>query len=105
MAEIGEDVSWWTDVDDPRNDDDPFDPDNAPGHADGHYPSTAPEVMLDWLPKAIANRYGQIVATPNGYLLQVDSDKADAVVEELRQIGYSVSRDDALIAWTLEGRS
>ena len=104
MAEIGEDISWWTDEDDPPADDDAFTPDDAPGLADGYYPSTAPEVMLGWLPEELADKYGQVVATPNGYYLQIDADKVDAVVQELRQSGYSVSRDDALIAWTMEGR-
>jgi len=104
MAEIGEDISWWTDEEDSPAGDDPFEPDDAPAHADGYYPSTPQEVMYGWLPKELAEKYGQAIVTANGYRLKIDAGNADAVVLKLHQSGYSVSRDDALIEQLIEGR-
>lgn len=75
-----------------QDDDDPFDADSVPGVGDGDYPTWLQQSMIDWLPEPILEKYGRYYDTRlNGDSVEFDSADRDAIVEELRALGHTVT--------------
>lgn len=78
-----------------QEDDDPFDPDNVPGVGDGDYPIWLQQVMLDWMPESILEKYGKHYGTRlNGDSVEFKSEDLGAIIEELRALEYTVTESE-----------
>lgn len=78
-----------------RTDDETLDADDIPGYADGDYPTWLQQVMLDWFPSDLIDRYGaRSNSVLNGEFIDIPGDCAEEVAEELRQRGHTVERTD-----------
>ena len=54
--------------------------------------------MLDFIPELVQGRYGSVEETRfNGPMLTLDSDHESTIVAVLRNHGFSVQRNDALM--------
>lgn len=75
-------------------DDEPFQPDDAPGRADGDYPAWPAQEQLDWFPPELIKKYGGDVGPSvlNGEFLDLPADKAERIAEDLRAMGHVVER-------------
>jgi hypothetical protein len=75
------------------------DPDLVPGYGDGNFPPAVGAIMLDLLPPQLAEQYGRFVeGMMAGDQVEIAAETdAEAIVGELRQIGCSVVRDDAVV--------
>jgi hypothetical protein len=66
------------------------------GDGDFHY--FPEQLMLDFIPKLVQERYGRVEETAfNGPMLILDSDHESKIVAALRDRGFSVLRHDALM--------
>jgi hypothetical protein len=62
-----------------------------PGYSDGDWPEYPRQVMLDWLPPDIIERFGTIEPTMlNGNTLHLPASAADAIARALAGHGYDV---------------
>lgn len=77
-------------------DDEPFDAEDAPGHADGDYPPWLAQEQVEWFPKELITKYGGDVYSSvlNGEALDLPGDKAEQIAEDLRAMGHTVSPTD-----------
>ena len=77
-------------------DDEPFDADAAPGYTEGDYPAWLAQEQLGWFPPELIREYGGDVANSvlNGEFLDLPSDKAEQIAEDLRAIGHTVEPTD-----------
>lgn len=105
MEALGEEVSggdgWWDEDEDEGgpSDDQPFDAQAAPGYADGDWPPMPETMMMQWMPEGVADILGSSAGTVlNGDFLNIDPSDAEAVAKRLRDLGFEVVRDDALIS-------
>ncbi|MET7669701.1 hypothetical protein [Micromonospora luteifusca] len=85
----------------PKNeyaDDRPFDITRVGAVEDGNWPPMVTKRAFTVLPQDLQDRYGKRqVTVHNGDYLEIAVAAEDELVAELRQRGYQVSRDDALI--------
>ena len=66
------------------------------GDGDFHY--FPEQLMLDFVPKLVQERYGRVEETAfNGPMLILDPDHESKIVAVLRNCGFSVQRNDALM--------
>jgi hypothetical protein len=66
------------------------------GDGDFHY--FPEQLMLDFIPKLVQERYGRVEETVfNGPMLILDPDHESKIVAVLRNRGFSVQRNDALM--------
>lgn len=76
-----------------------FDPDEISGYGDGDWPEWLHQVMLDWMPKDLIERFGTVEqSVHNGPFLEVEPAAADDLAHALEERGYSCTHDDAAIA-------
>ncbi len=77
-------------------DDEPFTPDDIPGHADGDYPQWLRQSQLEWFPNELIEKYDGAVTltTLNGWVLDLPAERADKIVEDLRALGHTVEETD-----------
>lgn len=88
----------WADLELP-DDATPFDPMLLPGYDDGEYPQYAPAYGSAWMPQEIERRYGVgLESAHSGSWSEYPASHEADVVVELRKLGYTVRRDDALVA-------
>lgn len=81
-------------------DDEPFEAGCAPGHDDGDYPDWLRQVQLDWFPKELIDKYGDVCPSVlNGEFLDLPSDKAEQIVRDLRALGHTVAPTDLDFGW------
>ena len=79
-------------------DDEPFDITEVGAVVDMTWPKMVTARALDVLPQDLQDRYGKLVPTVHdGEYLEVPLDGEAALVAELRERGYEVTRDDDLI--------
>jgi hypothetical protein len=65
---------------------------------DGDFPYFPEQLMLDFIPKLVQERYGRVEETVfNGPVLILDPDHESKIVAVLRNRGFSVQRNDALM--------
>ena len=82
----------------PRNDA-PFHPDDIPGLLDGDWPAWPDQLHVAWMPRAITERFGAADTDGSGRSLAAFASADERrVVAALRARGYTVSRDDELVA-------
>ena len=81
------------------SDDEPFDPEQDIGsYADGDFPPAPQLLMLEYLPKAVIEKFGNVYDTNfNGTFVDFESDKRDEIVAVLERDGYNCAEDQALI--------
>ena len=80
-------------------DDESFDPDAVPGHADGDWPEWPKQGMLEWMPARVWKAFGRVEASVlNGDFLQLDAGRLEELVAALEAEGFACRRDDALVA-------
>jgi hypothetical protein len=90
---------------DEHGDDEPFDINELGAVADGDWPKMVTSRGLTLLPKDLQARFGQDVDTVfNGDYLEIPLAAEGELVAALRERGFEVTRDDALIN-TLDGRT
>lgn len=78
-----------------QEDDDPFDAETVPGVGDGDYPYWLQQAMLDWMPESILEKYGKHYGTRlSGDSVEFESTDLEAIVEDLRALGYSVTESE-----------
>ena len=66
--------------------------------ADGDFLHFPEQLMLDFIPKLVQERYGRVEETVfNGPMLILDPDHESKIVAVLRNRGFSVQRDNALM--------
>jgi hypothetical protein len=77
-------------------DDELFGADEAPGLTEGDYPAWLAQEQLDWFPPELIKKYGGDVGSSvlNGEFLELPSDKAEEIAEDLRAMGHTVERTD-----------
>ncbi|MFC0506653.1 hypothetical protein [Micromonospora costi] len=76
-------------------DDKPFDITEVGSVVEGYWPPMVTTRAFDVLPQDLRDRYGKVVYTVhNGEYLDVPLDREAALVAELRERGYEVTRDD-----------
>lgn len=81
-------------------DDEPFDAMCVPGHADGDYPEWLCQAQLDWFPKELIEKYGDVCTSVfNGEFLELPLDKAQQIVCDLRALGHKVALTDLDFGW------
>lgn len=80
-----------------RADDDPYDPHQTGAADNGDWPVSAATFALDYLPNDldIGEEVSSFVQTPG---LFIDPDSEDQLIEAAREAGYTLRRDDQLIA-------
>jgi hypothetical protein len=65
---------------------------------DGDFRYFPEQLMLDFIPKLVQERYGRVEETVfNGPILILDPDHESKIVAVLRNRGFSVQRNDALM--------
>jgi hypothetical protein len=58
--------------------------------------------MEGWVPKSVAEKYGEIQNTTfNGDYLYFQAKDVDVVADALRRLGFTLERDDVLIRSTI----
>jgi hypothetical protein len=77
---------------------DPFDPELwFPGWCEGDYPDWLQARQAEWLPEPTLKRFGRIdTSVLNGDFWIIDPTFEKDIVEELRHLGFSVTRRDDL---------
>lgn len=77
-------------------DDANFSPSEVPGFDDGYFPGGWPaEDALDWFPKDLIEKYdGWTEVTPNGLNLHLPAESVEAIAEDLRALGHTVSKSE-----------
>lgn len=77
---------------------DPFDSADIPGLCDGDWPDWPHQEMLNWVPTAIQQTYGQRGESRlNGPFLTFRPEDESAIVEAFSELGYQCRRDDRLV--------
>jgi hypothetical protein len=73
-------------------DDEPFQSADAPGHGDGDCPAWLAQEQLDSFPPELIKKYdgGVGPSVLNGEFLDLPSDKAEHIAEDLRAMGHTV---------------
>ena len=80
------------------DDTDPFDSQEVPGVDDCDWPGRPAQIMLDWVPKEIQEKYGSMESTRlNGEFLTLDPRNERKITAAFRRAGYRCTRDDVLI--------
>jgi hypothetical protein len=65
---------------------------------DGDFRYFPEQLMLDFIPKSVQERFGKVEETVfSGPMLTLDPDHESEIVAVLRNDGFSVQRDNALI--------
>jgi hypothetical protein len=65
---------------------------------DGDFHHFPEQLMLDFIPKLVQERYGRVEETVfNGPMLILDPDHESKIVTVLRKRGFSVQREDGLM--------
>jgi hypothetical protein len=72
--------------------DDPFDArECVPKYADGDYPDWLQQEMLKWFPDELVSKCrASKESVHNGEFVSLPADKAEAIAERLREMGYTV---------------
>ena len=86
--------SYDCDSDDAPADDEPFDALQVWGYADGDYPDWLQQVMLEWFPRDLIDKYGGEIwsSVHNGDALSLPGEKAEEIADDLRSRGNKVER-------------
>lgn len=93
-----QDLLGWFDDPDENSDDDPFEPDAYPGHADGDFPPHPGLFAPAFVPRHVAERFFEPYDTTlNGTYWYVDPPAADDAAAALEDEGYTCRRDDAAV--------
>jgi len=70
----------------------------VPWAADGDWPAWPAQQMLDWVPKAIQQKYGSIGSSHlNGECLTLAPREERQIIAAFRRVGYRCTRDDRLV--------
>lgn len=78
-----------------QDDDDPFDAETVPGVGDGDYPVWLQQMMLDWMPDEVLEKYGKHYDTRiSGDSVEFDSKDLDAIIAELKALDHTVTESD-----------
>jgi hypothetical protein len=76
------------------------------GYLDGDWPEFPVKRMLDWVPKAIKQKFGQMEDTLlNGEQLHFEVEDEAEIVKAFGGAGYTCSRDGDLVYWACGGNS
>jgi hypothetical protein len=89
----GEWDRYFTQVfDETPDEDEAFDADEVPGHPDGDYPPWLTQEQLGWFPDELIRKHGGEVGLTvlNGPSLNLPSNQAEAIAEDLRSMGHTV---------------
>ncbi|NIL81087.1 hypothetical protein [Rhodococcoides kroppenstedtii] len=79
-------------------DDEPYDLDAVPGHADGDWPAWPARDMLRDVPASVCEKFGRVEdSVHNGSYLHLNSVDEDQILEALRGHGWTCTRDDTLV--------
>ncbi|MBY6366544.1 hypothetical protein [Rhodococcoides corynebacterioides] len=79
-------------------DDEPYDLDAVPGHADGDWPAWPARDMLRDVPTSVREKFGRVEdSVHNGSYLHLDAADEDEILEALRRHGWTCTRDDLLV--------
>lgn len=80
-------------------DDEAFDPDRVIGsYADGDFPPAPQRLMLEYLPRDVVERFGDLSETIfNGTFVEFAAEERDAIVAALEHDDYTWSDDQGLI--------
>jgi hypothetical protein len=66
--------------------------------SDGDFPYFPEQLMLDFIPESVQERFGKVEETVfSGPILTLDPDHESEIVAALRNHGFTVQRDDALL--------
>lgn len=80
------------------DDDEPFDGYSIPACADGDFPPSPKLLMMDYLPRDVIDRYGDVYETNfNGTFVELPADKLAEILSDLRASGYTCTEDQTLI--------
>ncbi len=82
--------------DEPPDDDQAFEADDVPGHADGDYPPWLAQEQLRWFPPELIGKHdGEVGLTVfNGTSLNLPADGTQAIADDLRAMGHTVDETD-----------
>lgn len=81
------------------SDDEAFDLDDIPGFADGDWPEWPAQLMLEFVPGSIAEKYGRKVdSVLNGQFLEFDAADEEVIVAEMNAAGFTCTRNDSIVA-------
>jgi hypothetical protein len=87
-------------------DSDTFTPNQIFGYLDGDWPEFPAKRMLDWVPKAIKQKFGQMEDTLlNGEQLHFDLEHEEQIVKALKRRGCTCTKDQDLVYWACGGES
>ncbi|MBY6350823.1 MULTISPECIES: hypothetical protein [Rhodococcoides] len=79
-------------------DDEPYDLDAVPGHADGDWPAWPARDMLRDVPASVCEMFGRVEGSVhNGSYLHLNLVDEDKILEALRSHGWTCTRDDTLV--------
>ncbi|MFC7959662.1 hypothetical protein [Rhodococcoides kroppenstedtii] len=79
-------------------DDQPYDLDAVPGHADGDWPAWPARDMLRDVPASVRMKFGRVEnSVHNGSYLHLNSVEEDEILATLSSHGWTCARDDALV--------
>ena len=68
------------------------------GFSDGDWPDWPAQGALDWVPKDIQERYGEVVdSVHNGLFLRLDSAKEKDIVKTFEEMGYVIEKNESLV--------
>ena len=80
-------------------DDEPYDLDAVPGHADGNWPAWPARDMLRDVPASVREKFGRTEdSVHSGSYLHLDAADEDEILEALRRHGWTCTRDDVLVS-------
>jgi hypothetical protein len=84
--------------------DDPFDVGDIPMVCEGDWPAWPQQEMLDWVPEAIQEQYGEVDCSPvSGPYLLFRTEDEEKLVAALLAHGYSCVRDETLVCQATTG--
>ncbi len=100
LAQQGVDVPGLEreDLDEEPGDDDPYDVTQVPEYTNGDWPSPAATIALDYLPDDLDDLGAEEDHFPSFPSLVIDPAQEEEVLRTVRDRGYEVVRDDALIS-------
>ena len=76
----------------------PFDQDQIDLVCDGDWPAWPQQRMLNWVPEAIQEQFGEVADTRlNGQYLEIPEEKLQAVIQALEAHGYQCRVDDQAV--------
>lgn len=78
-------------------DEDAYDLDRVPGFVDGDWPEWPAQVMLEWMPKHVVEKFGRVDdSVVNGQFLSIDPKHEADIVAALEAEGWLCVKDEPL---------